>query len=161
MRTIVEGGKRLPDSHAQGGLRACGDGRFVGATRRAFEEITGLGPDDYYHFGNAGGVAAPTEGTLETEDDLVHLRRGVRILGWQGHLNECGGFPGEEDSSLARRILTGFVDRVDLYPDANHYGFVARLGNNGRREIDVYTPADARKFLRTTTIPLGDSQKRR
>jgi len=160
MKTIIEGGIDL-ETHAQGGLRSCIDGRFVGATRRAFEQVTGLGTDDYYHASNAGGVAAPSEGGIKSEDDLVHLGRGVRILGWQGHLDVCGGFPGERDSVLVRRILTGFVERVDRYPDANHHGFVARLGPNETREIDVYTPQDARRFLakNKTTISLRDGRR--
>jgi len=53
------------------------------------------------------------------------------------------------------------VGRVDRYPDAAHYGLVAYLNPKGKRVIDVYTPEDARNFLNSKTIPLGDSQKRR
>lgn len=163
MRTFVEAITRPHHDHATGGLRSCGDGRFVGPTRHAFEEVTGLGSDDYYHFSNAGGVAVPHEGGDLSEDDLVS-ERGVRIRGWQGHLNQCGGKPGMPDDELARQILQGALQRVDRYPDANHHILIASLGSVDSRPsttIDVYTPAEARRFLKRTNIPVSGGTPRR
>src|SRR5579864_3976459 len=67
--------KKRSNSMSMGFLRSCMDRRFVAATRKAFEEKSGLGPTDYWHEAYAGGSAiawheAYASAPIQANEDL-------------------------------------------------------------------------------------------
>lgn len=96
--------QREPDHILQVGyLRSCMDRRFVEATRRKFEEVTGLSSDRYYHEAFAGGalnqVPTPPPNPNPDGADYVYTNPEIRleVMGWQAHLDHCGGLPGRDN----------------------------------------------------------------
>lgn len=114
-----------------GYLRSCMDRRFVQVTRDKFEEVTGLTNDRYYHEAFAGGVlntAFPVEfpqNSPPTPDgaDYVYNNQDIllEVMGWQAHLDHCGGLKGVPDDKLEARfqelVNSGLIQKSTLGSD--------------------------------------------
>lgn len=105
-----------------GFLRTCMDKRFVAATREAFEQATGLGPDEYWHESYAGGSAVAPANTVGEQYAATH---GATIFGWQAHINNCGGQPGVSDEEIGHRLDRVVAEMRVNYPDARHFRILA------------------------------------
>lgn len=90
------------------------DKRFVAETRRVFEKLTQLGGAEYYHEAYAGGSLNnfvpdfPTNSPASPNgaDYVYSLASGPNpsfnlvAMGWQVHINDCGGLHGLTDSQI-------------------------------------------------------------
>ncbi|GCE13481.1 hypothetical protein [Tengunoibacter tsumagoiensis] len=107
-----------------GYLRTCMDRRFVEATRKAFEQATGLAATDYWHESYAGGSAVAPASTVGEVYSVAH---GAQIFGWQAHINNCGGQPGVSDDDIARRLDAVVAKMKETYPHGRHFRILAGL----------------------------------
>lgn len=127
---------------AIGYLRSCMDRRFVAGTRRKFEEITGLKETEYYHEGFAGGalgtladlaalqgqVTPPPNPPAANGADYVYTTVNgtdatLVVMGWQVHLDHCGGLPGLENTQIVdkfRRLSAYDKTLQNKYPNVAH-----------------------------------------
>jgi hypothetical protein len=110
-----------------GYLRSCMDRRFLAATRRTFEKETGLGETEYFHEAFAGGaLGTPPE---VNGADYVYNRAfndpkdiDLVVMGWQVHLDHCGGLPGKHDEEIlaAFKQLRDANTLQNKYPNVKH-----------------------------------------
>ncbi|HEU5227877.1 MAG TPA: hypothetical protein VFU49_08715 [Ktedonobacteraceae bacterium] len=131
-----------PSKPRVGYLRSCMDRRFLAATRRAFEQLTGLKEDEYFHEAIAGGVLNnvfvpdfpknsppnPSPNSLPTPDgaDYVYGLNGniitLVVMGWQAHLDHCGGLGEASNAEIRDRfkqlINEGIMQKK--YPNVQH-----------------------------------------
>jgi hypothetical protein len=115
-----------------GFLRTCIDRRFVGASRKAFEEATGLGLAAYWHEAYAGGSAR--DPSLVANDaktgnniyaDEYAAEHGATIFSWQAHIDHCGGLPGADNTEIERALDTHILAMIAKYPNSRHYRILA------------------------------------
>lgn len=100
------------ENHHVGYLRRCSDRRFGAATRRAFEEATGLGESDYWDQANPGGAAVDTD-PLMADYAMEH---GAKIWGWQAHGDRCGGIPGTSNEEIEAMLDEKLAQLKVRYP---------------------------------------------
>lgn len=142
-------------------LRTCIDNRFVAPTRDAFEEFVrkelgfpDFGPTSYWHEAYAGGSAKRPPGVPDTaplytpsDGETYAVNNGAYILGWQAHLDKCGGLPGVPDPEI-RLLLDEVVQaKLAFYASNPHIPFfqlkiVADVDENGlpRVRIEIASP---------------------
>ena len=118
----------------------------MAATRKAFEEKTGLGPNDYCHESYAGGSAIAWHESyaggvpIQANEDLgvkyivkqAEEEKVTAILGWQAHINGCGGQPNVSDDEIAKRLDRQILAMMAKYPQARHFRLLA-----SEKDIDV------------------------
>src|SRR5882724_6739894 len=105
-----------------GYLKSCIDKRFVAETRQMFEKWTSLKDDQYYHEALAGGALNHPSDFPEFPDhkpaqpdgaDYVYSLHEKEInlvaMGWQVHLDHCGGLKGLTDDE----IVNAFQKLID------------------------------------------------
>lgn len=118
-----------------GFLRTCIDLRFVKASRRKFEEATGLGPAAYWHEAYAGGSAR--DPSLVANDaktgnniyaDQYAAEHGATVFGWQAHIDKCGGLPGADNTDIEKVLDQHIHVMIEKYPDFQHYRILASDG---------------------------------
>lgn len=132
---------------AIGYLRSCMDKRFVATTRRKFEELTGFKETEYYHEAFAGGalgtladlaalqgqVTPPPNPPAANGADYVYTKVNgtdatLVVMGWQVHLDHCGGLPGLTDGQILdkirRLILSGTLQAK--YPKVAKHIFLVQ-----------------------------------
>jgi len=114
-----------------GYLRTCMDKRFVDATRKLFEAQTGLKPTEYWHESNPGGSALEIDPTGE---DYAH-KHGATIFGWQAHIDGCGGQPGIDNETIAKRLDTVITKKKEKFPASKHFRILASENEISMREI--------------------------
>lgn len=124
-----------------GFLRTCIDKRFVEASRKAFEEKTGLGSDAYWHEAYAGGAARdpslvendPQTGNNIYADDYA-ARHDATIFGWGAHVDDCGGLPGAERTAIENALDEHIRAMIAKHPDPTfqHWRILASV-----RGIDI------------------------
>jgi hypothetical protein len=132
-----------PEPPALGYLQLCIERRFHRLVQTKFEELTGLGPHDYWMHSDAGG--APK---MENEENRAQYAysHGVRYMGWSAHGAGCGGFknPFHPHTAGDREIETALratvMKKVFLYPDAQHYEIFATEDENGKAVLQWRGP---------------------
>ncbi|GHO98082.1 hypothetical protein KSF_081300 [Reticulibacter mediterranei] len=115
-----------------GFLRTCIDKRFVEASRRKFEEATGLLPTAYWHEAYAGGSARDPSlvgNDAKTGDniyaDQYAAEHGATIFGWQAHIDKCGGLPGADNTDIEKALDVHIRAMITKYPAFQHYRILA------------------------------------
>lgn len=110
----------MADQQPFGYLRRCMDKRFGAETREAFEQKTGLGPNEYWDESYPGGAALPTADT-----GLQYaVGHGATVFGWQAHLDHCGGQPGVSDEEIIAQLDAQIAALKKQYP-GRHFRIVA------------------------------------
>jgi hypothetical protein len=102
----------------RGYLQLCADRRYHRKTMQAFELATGLRPDEYWIEARAGGAASWNDTTRASR---LASREGATHMGWAGHGDSCGGFPGESNHELRRKLERTARKRAADFPRAAHY----------------------------------------
>jgi hypothetical protein len=105
-----------------GYLQLCAERRFHRAVMEAFEQETGLRPDEYWIEARPGGAPSWSDNTKGAR--LAH-RNGARFMGWAGHGDVCLGFPGATDETLRRKLLGTASRRAEEFPRAVHLALFA------------------------------------
>lgn len=135
-----------------GYLRSCMDRRFVEATRRKFEEVTGLSSDRYYHEALAGGalnqVPTPPPNPNPDGADYVYNNPEIHleVMGWQVHLDHCGGLPGR-DNPWIRTHFQALVNSgtfQNKYPRVRHVFLLASEDSQHQPYVEIIEPKDAK-----------------
>ena len=140
-----------------GYLRSCMDRRFVEATRHKFEEVTGLTGDRYYHEAFAGGAlnpvpVPPPNPNPDGADYVYNLSVKpapdihLEVMGWQAHLNHCGGLPGVPDPEIRIRFQALADSRTlqNKYPRVRHVFLLAYEDSNHEPKVDIIKPTGAK-----------------
>ena len=117
-----------------GFLRTCMDKRFVAASRRAFEEASGLAETAYWHEAYAGGSAVEPANTIGEDFAASH---GATIFGWQAHIDNCGGLPGFTNQEIERLLDSRIALMTAKFPHARHFRIVASESGVDIREVSV------------------------
>jgi hypothetical protein len=126
------------------------DRRFVEATRQKFEEVTGLAGNRYYHEAFAGGALnfhlfPPPNPNPDGADYVYGLfvepepEIQLMWMGWQAHLNHCGGLPKVEDPGI-RILFQALANSGRLqsrYQGVKHVFLLAYEGNNQEPLVDI------------------------
>jgi hypothetical protein len=84
-----------------------------------FEEVTGLGPDEYWIEAGPGGAPSWDD---NTEAARLAYAEGAAHMGWATHGDRCGGFPGASNEELRTKLLKALRKRAEEFPKARHYG---------------------------------------
>lgn len=112
------------------------DWRYLAPTRSAFEGATGLGGTEYYQEACAGGALnnpypdfpnfPDNKPPVPNGADYVYGLNGktidLRFMGWQVHVEHCGGLPGLHNDE----IVAAFKKLIDAgyfqnkYPSVQH-----------------------------------------
>jgi len=130
---LYKGSKGMDDrKEVLGFLRTCIDRRFVAESRHAFEQFTGLKPTDYWHESYAGGSALPPPNTIGEEYAVAH---GATLLGWQAHIDVCGGIPGASNEQIERMLDQRILVMLAKYPAARHFRILASDRGIDIREV--------------------------
>jgi hypothetical protein len=108
-----------------GFLQLCSDRRFHRAVMTAFEDATGLGPEDYYIEARPGGAPVFAD---KTKSARLAYQDGAAHMGWMAHGNVCRGFYGESDGELRARLARTVSKRALEFPKATHYAIFALDG---------------------------------
>jgi hypothetical protein len=108
-----------------GFLQLCADRRFHRLTMEKFEEVTGLGPDEYWIEAGPGGAPSWDD---NTEAARLAYGDGAAHMGWAAHGDQCGGFPEASDEELENNLLEALRKRAEEFPEAHHYGLFGRGG---------------------------------
>ncbi len=101
-----------------GYLQLCADRRFHYLTMTAFEEATGLEPEQYWIEARAGGAPSYADRTRAAR---FAYREGATHFGWAAHGDVCRGFPGESNADMRRKLDKAVRARMDDFPRATHY----------------------------------------
>lgn len=109
---MAEGTARL------GFLQLCADRRFHHAVMSAFEEATGLEPDEYWIEAGPGGSVGQPELTAVAR--LAH-ENGAAVMGWAAHGGQCLGFPDSSDSELRDALAESARARARDLPGCEHH----------------------------------------
>lgn len=108
-----------------GFLQLCADRRYHRKTMEAFERATGLRPDQYWIEVTAGGAPA-FEGVTGTA--RFAYEQGARLMGWAGHGDACGGFPGRSNAELKEMVRAAARDRTKDFEGARHWALFGEGG---------------------------------
>ena len=116
-----------PDENgALGFLQLCAERRFHRATMQAFEEATGLRPDEYWIEARAGGSPSWDD---NTRTGRTAFRMGARHMGWSAHGDRCLRYPELSDAELRARLERVALRRAEEFPAARHYLLFALPGS--------------------------------
>jgi hypothetical protein len=115
----------LSTERALGYLQLCAERRFHRPVMEAFEQATGLRPDEYWIEARAGGAPSWADNTRVAR---TAVRHGARIMGWAGHGAVCLGFPGESDDRLRARLAGTARKRAEEFPRCEHLALFALPG---------------------------------
>ncbi len=134
-RTMSQHGTDRSVPPQVGYLRSCMDRRFVEATRQKFEEVTGLAGAQYYHEAFAGGALnfllfpPPPPNPNPDGADYVYHNPEIQLIwmGWQAHLNHCGGLKDKHDDWIEAhfRDLANSRRLQEKYPRVKHVFLLA------------------------------------
>ena len=117
---------------ALGFLQLCSERRYHRKTMLAFEQATGLAPDEYWIEARPGGAPSWAENTQAAR---LARSEGAEYMGWAAHGDECLGFPGEPNERIADRLVRTLRRRAEEFPKAKHLALFAH-GD----EVRVITP---------------------
>lgn len=115
---------------SKGFLRRCIDRRFHEQTRQLFERATGLGRNDYWDEGVAGGAAVEVDS--KGADHAAHS--GATIWGWGAHGSHCGGQPNASDSESAT-ALDSRITRLKQKYKGRHFRIFVTEDSEEIREV--------------------------
>lgn len=101
-----------------GFLQLCADRRYHRKTMLAFEQATGLRPDEYWVESRAGGAPSYTDTTRAAR---VAYREGATRMGWAAHGDRCWGFYGASNGEMRRKLVGTARSRVADFPRASHF----------------------------------------
>jgi hypothetical protein len=110
--------QRAEPAGAGGLLQLCSDRRFHRRVMTAFEQATGLRPDEYYVEARPGGAAAWSDRTRLAR---FAYREGAGFMGWAGHGDRCFGFYGASDAELRAKLERTARRRAEDFPRATHF----------------------------------------
>jgi hypothetical protein len=136
---IVEKLPYIEDPPARGFLQLCADRRFHQIIQEQFKKDAGLtSREDYWIHADAGGT--PKMASQKVTPDYCYKQKGVRLMGWAAHGDNCGGFgDGVEDIVIRRALCTTMQGKVKDYPEATHYiYFVTIYKEQGKEETVLY-----------------------
>ena len=134
--------ERLPyieDCPARGFLQLCADRRFHQCIQQEFKKDAKLtSREDYWIHADAGGT--PKMASQRVTPDYCYKKKGVRLMGWAAHGDNCGGFgDGVEDIVIRRALCETMQGKVKEYPEAKHFiYFVTVYKEQGKEETVVY-----------------------
>jgi hypothetical protein len=116
-----------PVAEAQrlGFLQLCSDLRYHRKTMVAFEQATGLTPDEYWIEARPGGAPSWSDNTRIARHAY---RQGATHMGWAGHGDRCLGFPGVSNADLRRKLGRTARARAEEFPKAAHYELFGEQG---------------------------------
>jgi hypothetical protein len=109
-----------------GFLQLCSDRRFHRMTMDAFEEATGLRPDEYWIEARSGGAPVYADTTRAAR---IAYRNGARHMGWAAHGDGCRGFHGASDGEMRQKLARAARKRREDFRQAVHYELFA-VGND-------------------------------
>jgi hypothetical protein len=108
-----------------GFLQLCSDRRYHRKTMLAFEEATGLGPEEYWVEAKPGGAPVYADKTLAARKAY---RDGAVHMGWAAHGDGCRGFYGASDDEMRHKLARTVRRRADDFPRAMHYELFGKAG---------------------------------
>jgi hypothetical protein len=106
------------DSPKLGFLQLCGERLYHRKIMAAFEDATGLAPNEYWIEARPGGAAAYADKTIAARHAY---KNGARIMGWAAHGEGCRGFPGASNEELRRKLRRAAQKRADDFPLVRHF----------------------------------------
>jgi len=107
----------------------------------AFEDLTGLEPDEYWIEARPGGAPSFADNTRIAR---FAYREGAAHMGWAAHGDHCVGFPGASNQEIRSKLPRTVRKRAEEFPRAHHYGFFGAVG-----EIEVVPGPTAIGALRS------------
>jgi hypothetical protein len=108
-----------------GFLQLCADRRFHRLTMLEFERITGLAADEYWIEARAGGAPSWSD---NSKTSRYAYGEGARYMGWAGHGDHCGGFPGISNEEMRQKVERAMKSRAEEFPEAEHFALFAHGG---------------------------------
>ena len=108
-----------------GFLQLCADRRFHRAVMEAFEQATGLRPDEYWVEARPGGAPSWADNTRAAR---IAVRKGGRFMGWSAHGDVCLGFPDASDDAMRARLERTARTRAEEFPGCTHLALFALPG---------------------------------
>jgi hypothetical protein len=108
-----------------GFLQLCADRRFHRLTMLKFEELSGLGADEYWIEARPGGAPSWSDNTKAAR---LAYGEGARFMGWAAHGDKCGGFPGVSNDDMRRKVEQTLQSRAEEFPQAEHVALFAHAG---------------------------------
>jgi hypothetical protein len=112
----------MNEERALGFLQLCAERRFHRRVMEAFEQATGLRPDEYWIEARPGGAPSWADNTKAAR--LAH-RGGARFMGWSAHGAGCLGFPGDDDAAIRARLAGSAQRRAEEFPGLEHFALFA------------------------------------
>jgi hypothetical protein len=109
-----------------GFLQLCSERRYHRKIMSAFEDATGLAPDEYWIEARPGGAPAYADKTIAARHAY---KNGARQMGWAAHGEGCGGFPGASNEELRQRLRRAARKRTEDFPLAAHYQLFGEDGH--------------------------------
>jgi hypothetical protein len=101
-----------------GYLQLCADRRFHYLTMEAFEDATGLQPEEYWIEARSGGAPVYADRTRAAR---FAYHDGATHFGWAAHGDRCRGFPDASNAEMRRKLERTVRARMDDFPRATHY----------------------------------------
>jgi hypothetical protein len=117
---------------ALGFLQLCSERRYHRQTMLAFEQATGLAPDEYWIEARPGGTPSWSDNTKAAR---LARSEGAEYMGWAAHGDRCGGFPGASNLELARKLDGSARKRAAEFPGVTHLALFAAAGHVEVREV--------------------------
>ena len=105
-----------------GYLQLCADRRFHHMTMAAFEDATGLEPEQYWIEARSGGAPVYADRTRAAR---FAYREGATHFGWAAHGDRCLGCPADSNAQMRRKLERTVRARMDDFPHAVHYELFA------------------------------------
>ncbi len=118
-----------PRDPRRGFLQLCSDRRFHLLTMEAFEDLTGLEPDEYWIEARPGGAPSWADNTRAAR--LAH-KEGAAHMGWMAHGDHCLGFPRTSNEEMRAKLARTVRKRAEEFPGARHY---ALFGEGEKIEV--------------------------
>jgi hypothetical protein len=101
----------------------------------AFEDLTGLKPDEYWIEARPGGAPSWADNTKSAR---LAYGDGATHMGWAAHGDECRGFPGASNAEMRAKLARTLRKRAEEFPRAHHY---ALFGEGEKVEVVAGPPA--------------------
>ncbi len=130
---MTSGPEPMGERRQLGYLQLCADRRFHRKTMEAFEQATGLLPEEYWLEARAGGAPVYADRTRAAR---IAYREGALHMGWAAHGDGCRGFHGASNPELRQKLARTIRARVQDFPGVHHYEL---FGEGGRVTVtDVH-----------------------